>query len=197
MDKKTVEQLSLAELKAYAKEIGLTFPPSIKQKALLDAVNQRISGAHSDAQVEEKDVIEVPKAEWDKVKNDIARLTAAADKSRLSQIDAKKPVQSGRHVRISHIVVNGKRLPVVAWRMVKNEVYQNTRTGAWHEEQEIEITTVDGTKTPMSYTDFLRLVSKDEAEVVGRSIDDRTGDTILSVILQDGSKLDINVVFVN
>ena len=95
-----------------------------------------------------------------------------------------------KNVRI-HIYDN---LPVLGWKMLKNDVYM--REGRLVEDQTVEIITEDATKHVMNLRDWASLPGTLEGEVTKES-KEQNGDVYFTVQFPDGKTIEINSVYVN
>ena len=121
---------------------------------------------------------------------DMVRTTA--DASRLEKFDASRKKSILPQVKIRFY----DKQPVVAWRMLQDEVYYDNSKGVWHEKQVRELTLLDGTKVEMSYLDSEKKVDKVIAEVITRNRDFENNE-IMVVQFADGSRLTIDSRFIN
>ena len=120
----------------------------------------------------------------------IKMLTEISDKSRKFNWDQKNQDFSKEIVRLSWY----KNQMVVAWRTVKDEVFQDGR-GVWHENQIMEIILADNTRLEVNYLDFVKFISKKEASVISRYTTPE-GKAVMRVDV-DGKQVDIDETFVN
>jgi hypothetical protein len=147
--------------------------------------------------VEEPKVVAVNKTTMDallekltKQEEDIKMLKEVADKSRMFNYEAKHADYSLKTAKIS--IYNGR--PVMAWRTVKDEVYQDSQ-GRWHESQKMEIITEDNTRKELDYIDFVREVKKVDAIIMSRFVTPE-GKAMMRVDYQ-GKQVDLDESFVN
>lgn len=128
----------------------------------------------------------------------VERLEKAASKKRLDYVDSKNKGDHGKTVGLR--MLNG--LVVTSWRMVKDLVEQ-TPSGVWKEDQQIEVTYEDDKKEKMTYIIFSRRYSSLLAEVISETKlnkqedIDKYGDTLFKVETEDGKKYEIGSTFVN
>lgn len=143
------------------------------------------------------ETVTVPKSSMDEVlakldaqEKQIKMLTEISDKSRKFNWDQKNQDFSNKIVRLSWY----KDQMVVAWRTVKDEVFQDGR-GVWHENQVMEIILADNTRLEINYLDFVKFISKKEAPVISRFTTPE-GKAVMRVDV-DGKQVDIDETFVN
>lgn len=145
-----------------------------------------------------KEKIEVDKSQLDEMMAKIERLEKAASKKRLDYVDSKNKDDHGKTISLR--MLNG--LVVTSWRMTKDLVEQ-TPSGVWKEDQQIEVTYEDGKKEKMTYVIFSRRYTALLAEVtsetkLNKQEDiDKYGDTLFKVETEDGKKYEIGSTFVN
>lgn len=121
---------------------------------------------------------------------DMVRNTA--DASRLEKFDASRKKSILPQVKIRFY----DKQPVVAWRMLQDEVYYDNSKGVWHEKQIRELTLLDGSKVEMSYLDSEKKVDKVVADVITRNRDFENNE-IMIVQFADGQRLTIDSRFIN
>lgn len=127
-----------------------------------------------------------------------ADLTSAADLGRLQRVqDARN---KGKLMKTASVAMYDKKY-VVGWASIKDDVWIDA-DNKLHEDQQIELYLYEGagnppSKTkPMSQKEFVRLTDSVKAEVVRETRDD-DGQTFQTVVLANGEKLEISIVFLN
>ena len=146
-----------------------------------------------------EEMVQIPKAAWEKITEKIATLEEtqdvlreAADKGRLDRIERAR--SQGKLIKTVHIsTLNGKK--VVGWRTIKNTLDYDNR-GVPHEEQIVEILYADKSKEEMRMVTRARNTVFVKAEVVEES-KDQDGRVSYVVQFEDGEKLKIAEIFVN
>jgi len=153
-------------------------------------------------EIKEKTVV-VKKRALDKILDDIERLKkdnemllGIADKSRLAFWEEKIQKPQIHIVKLSTWEVNGKPKVILAWRSVKDEMYQDAN-GTWHEDQKTEIILEDKTKLVIQSREFWLKPTKIPAQIIQRSVDEVTGNTTLKVETKDEKIYEIDQRFVN
>lgn len=138
----------------------------------------------------------------DKQAEKINILEAIADRKALAAYNArhKKTIESTISIRAMDIfdekLKEMKQKVILAWRTVKNDVYQDPATQRWRENQQIELFYEDGTKQTMPLLNFYRNYKKISCKKVGQ-IEDK-GEMSLKLVRSDtGKELIIGVSFVN
>lgn len=126
--------------------------------------------------------------------DEIKKLSFAADKGRLERFDAmngdKKPLI--RKVKISRFGKNG---PIITnWKLIVNESFIDVK--GYHEKQIVELITEDKEVHTIDLVDFYRTVSKEtEGEIIGSK--QENGKEFISIQLEDGRKIELEVAMVN
>jgi hypothetical protein len=135
----------------------------------------------------------------DEVEDKNKKLMAVADKGRLASEREKSVAADGqpliRTVKLTRLdSLNGKL--VIAWKMLKNESFmEGNRTVA---NQIIEVYFQDGKTEEMKILDFYRRQNKETvAEIIKRSLNEKTGETEVEVELKDGERISVGLAFVN
>ena len=133
------------------------------------------------------------------LEEDNKRLIAVADKSRLAHERERAIAADGapliRTVKLSRL--DSKNGPlIIAWKVLTNESYvQDKRTVT---DQTIELYLQNGKTEKMRILDFYRRQNKEtKAEIIKRSVNEKTGETEVEVELLDGERLTIGLAFVN
>jgi len=134
----------------------------------------------------------------DTLEADNKRLINVADKGRLAHEREKQVAADGapliRTVKLTRLSPDGPI--VVAWKMTANESYVDGNRMV--EKQEIQVVFQDATSKEMRLIDFYRQQNKTTvAEIIKRSLNEKTGDTELEVELRDGERLTVPIAFVN
>lgn len=133
------------------------------------------------------------------LEEDNKRLIAVADKSRLAHEREREVAKNGapliRTVKLTRL--DSKKGPlVIAWRMLSNESYVDGNRLV--EKQEIEVFFQNGKTEKMRLIDFYRRQNKETiAEIIKRSLNEKTGDTEVEVEMKDGERLTVGLAFVN
>ncbi len=132
----------------------------------------------------------------------ISILEAIADRKALAAYNArhKKVIELTVSIRAMDIfdekTKGTKQKVILAWRNVRNEVYQDPTTQRWREDQQIEVFFEDGTKKIMPLLSFYRSYKVISCKKVGQ-IEDK-GQISLKLVRSDtGKELIIGSVFVN
>ena len=121
-------------------------------------------------------------------------LLEVADTKQLAHFYSKNQKKLPREVMLNMI---GNDV-VTSWVMKTNEVYQDSRTKQWVENQIVLLTLDNDSILEMSYTDFVRKTTKSIARILSSKQDEETGDLMVDVLkLDDNKKLSINIKFVN
>lgn len=126
----------------------------------------------------------------DQQAKDLAMLKEVADKSRIQTYKDKHRDTSIRKVNLNTY----KGRLVVAWRNVRDEMYQDAMN-RFHEKQVMEVITDDNVKTEMDYADFVKALKKVEADVVSFYTTPE-GYSMVRCTL-DGKSIDIDTTYVN
>lgn len=131
---------------------------------------------------------------------DNKRLIAVADKGRLAREEEKRLAADGtpliRTVKLTRVEADGPI--VVAWKLTENESFVDGNRMV--ERQNIRVFFENGEHKDMRLIDFYRAQKRYRgivAEIISRSRDERSGETMLKVELRDGKQLDIPLKFVN
>ncbi len=138
----------------------------------------------------------------DKQAEKINMLEAIADRKRLSAYNArhKKTVEPTVFIRSMDIFDEKEKemkpKVILAWRTVRNEVYQDPASKRWREDQQTELFYEDGTKETMPLLNFYRNYKKIACKKTGQ-IEDK-GEISLKLLRSDtGKELIIGSSFVN
>jgi len=150
-----------------------------------------------------EDMVEVPKSELaafvkrlGNLEKDNTRLMAAADKSRLANIDAKMAAGQPliRTVRLSRLSDDGPI--IIAWKLTKNVSYVSGNRLI--EDQVMQVFFEDGKNQEMPLINFYRgLNKKVVAEIISRTKDEKTGEEMLKLQTKEGKDYTIPLKFVN
>lgn len=125
-------------------------------------------------------------------------LEGAADLGRLQRIQAAR--NDGKLIKAAKVSVYEKKY-VLGWVVERDDVYFD-ESGKMNEDQQIKLFLFNGkgkdpieTK-PISYRQFSRLTTKVEGEVIKES-KESDGKVSFTVLLPDGLKLELPIVFLN
>lgn len=145
-----------------------------------------------------KETVTVDKVALEGILDRIKVLEATQDKTRLAWYQGLNP-----NAKKETVVTVGSFPTAKGFKLIKgwtqlplNEMYQDTN-GAWHERQVMKLILEGDEELEVSYLDFVRRKVSVKANVVGRSIDEATGNQTLKIMTVDGKKLDIDVTFIN
>ena len=136
----------------------------------------------------------------DDVEADNKRLIAVADKGRLANEREKSIAADGapliRTVKLTRLGRGPTFQIVVAWKLTDNESYVDGNRMV--EKQNIQVVYKDGTSENIRLIDFYRRQNKETiAEIIKRSVNERTGETEVDVELKDGERITLPIKFVN
>jgi len=153
-----------------------------------------------DETTKEPVMVQIPKEEFDQLKETVKSLQekgefleAVADKKQVATYYARNKSKLPSIIRLR--TLDGKA--VVGWGKIKDEVYKDSQTGRWKEEQIIEVIFEDGTSQQMDYVTFSRRYDHVKCEKVGE-ITDEIGNVTLKLRRIDNDKeYQIPVQFVN
>lgn len=155
---------------------------------------------------EEEETVVVSKADLqgflnrlNTLEEDNKRLIAVADKGRLAHERERAIAKDGapliRTVKLTRLDSNRGPL-IIAWKMLANESYVDGNRLV--EKQEIEVYKQDGTTEKMRLIDFYRRQNKQTiAEIIKRSLNEKTGETEVEVELKDGERITLGLAYVN
>lgn len=137
-------------------------------------------------------VEQLRKSDEEKTK-EIERLRYAADKNRLVQFDSKEAQRKSLIPKCK--VSYWKGSLILAHKMLPQEVY--FLNGVYHEKQDVEMR-LKGSNDPVvvTYKDYFQKVEKRDADIIKRSTD-IDGNNVLTVELDNGEQIELNVLFVN
>ena len=119
-----------------------------------------------------------------------------ADKGRLDEFEKKTAGKNPKKKIVNLQCYKGK--VIVAWsNMITNDVTKNPDTKRIIEDQTTELTYEDGTKEKVEYQlwQSKRTVLKTVLESKKEDLD--TGETVFTLVAQDGRKFEVNAKFVN
>jgi hypothetical protein len=140
--------------------------------------------------------ITVPKTQMDEIlakmaeqDKQIQMLTEISDKSRKFNWDQKNQDFSQKTVRLSFY----KGQAVMAWRTVKDEVFQDQR-GIWHEDQRIELVLENNERLEVSYMDFVKFIEKKDGTVTSQTV--TNGKTSMKIMLGE-KEYEVDTRFLN
>ena len=134
------------------------------------------------------------------LEEDNKRLIAVADKSRLQHERERAMAADGapliRTVKLSRL--DSKNGPlIIAWKVLTNEAYVDGSKRVVTD-QTIELFLQNGKTEKMRILDFYRRQNKEtKAEIIRRSVNEKTGETELELEMQDGERLTIGLAYVN
>jgi len=146
--------------------------------------------------------IQISKAEWDKMQEQIKMLTAVADKGRMFNYESQQASLNKKPMKVNLSVYNDKY--IIGWKTNKDQLVYHPTTGATvGEQQEYEITLIskDGvisTALINSYKLFsdARYDKRVECEVIGKT-ENYNGEIEFEVLLPDGQKVKLSSRFIN
>lgn len=146
-------------------------------------------------QTKPEETVVIKKTVLEDLMKRLDRVEAVADKGQLAHFDSKNKGKMGKTVKLR--ALDGK--VVLSWSdMVKNIVERNQLTGAWREEQVINLKFEDGTEQEMNLVDFTRRFTNVFGLVIKESKDMETDDTLFTIKSDDGRVYeDINTKFIN
>lgn len=129
----------------------------------------------------------------DELKKQNEKLVAVSDKARLARYEQlSNTAELVRTAKISFL--DGDR-PVLAWKLLDNEVFVDGR-GVYHETQNVELFFDSGESEKLPYLDSVRRITKKAGEILSRT-KDGDGHEVLKIMLGDGREFDIDIRFVN
>lgn len=137
-----------------------------------------------------EETVTVSKKQLDTLMERLQALEYAADKSRIARYQQSKVGPRQHTCKVS--VIAGD--PVVSWRMIKDEVVKDHRTGQWRENQVVQLKTLSGRELDMAYFDFAH-VEKVDALIIGRKSEN--DENYVKIELGDGQQIEVNVLYVN
>lgn len=124
----------------------------------------------------------------------MAMLMSIADKRALNNYYLQNKQKIITSIRLR--VYNGKI--VKEWEVVKNEVEKDVNTGRYSEDQKIKLIFEDGSNITVPYITFSKSFEYEEFDKKSISIDDETGDEILTLISRkNGTEISVSSKFVN
>lgn len=137
-------------------------------------------------------VEQLRKSDEEKTK-EIERLRYAADKNRLVQFDSKEAQRKSLIPKCKVSYWNGSL--ILAHKMLPQEVY--FLNGVYHEKQDVEMR-LKGINDPVivTYKDWFQKIEKKEADIIKRSTD-IDGNNVLTVELDNGEQIELDVLYVN
>ena len=150
---------------------------------------------------EKEEVITISKSDFKSLKDDMKQLKkdnnllmATADKKAMAHYYDRNKADLPDIVKLR--TFDGKL--ILSWRTVKNDVFQVPGTGAWKEDQVIELSFDDDTKIEVPLVNFYRKYDYISAKVVGTETDEINKGLSLKVVREDtGENITIGVQFVN
>lgn len=144
----------------------------------------------------ESPTVTVSVEQWNTMLDRLSRLEATADRGRLVAFDSMRQKPVNRSVKLSTLEVEGVRKVIMAWRLVKDDVFKGPN-GAWVEDQVVEVLFEDDTKQRLSLVDFYRKTQqKISASIISREAD-ASGRETFKVECEDGKTRVIGVQFIN
>ena len=145
-----------------------------------------------------KATVTIDRDKLETILNRLERLESAASKAGLSKYDEANKEETGSVVGVK--VYDGKR--IISYVMTDNTC-EKLPSGAWKEEQNIEMTFEDGTKTIAPYAIWSKNFTLDQLEVVSRAAmvkkEDKAiyGGSLFTVETKEGKKLEIGEKYLN
>lgn len=143
--------------------------------------------------------VQIPIEEYRELKQKLDTVYQATDRGRLASVEGRNPKKLPTVVKLSTLDAgNGARKVVMAWRVVKDEVFK-APNGAWVENQIVEVLFEDNSKLELPLIDFYRKTAIDRitARVVSRQRDEETGAETFVLACEDGKERTIAGTFVN
>lgn len=150
-------------------------------------------------QGELKGLLRELKSEMEELKRDNAMLMQVADKKQMARLMQRKRKDLPTYVGVRAMEIDEKLKLIMGWRTVKNIVAQSPQTGAWFEDQRIEVIFQDGSREEMDYRVFVRNYKLIRGKVVGESVSDegRSLDLVLVEEPFEGEEITISDKFIN
>jgi len=145
-----------------------------------------------------EEMVSVEKSKLEALFSRMERLEAAASKSALAHFDEKNREAPGMEVRVRHI--DGKI--VVGEKMTKN-VVEKSPQGVWREDQEVEVTFRDGSKSTMPFVYYTRAYKHIVCPVINKSQNmlqadiDALGEFLFKLRLEGNDVIEVGSKFVN
>lgn len=208
---------SKEEIKKGLIEKGITFSENATYKELLELDKEPenlestdstskiqseeiLNNSTSDKKVVVKDTIEISKADWEKVQQQLQTLYAVADKGRLSNYENK--IQNKKPFTVKLSVYQGQI--IIGWAIKKDELIKDVRTGVTiGERQEIEVKLLDkeGKENLINLDGYIsfsnaRYNERIDCEVINKK-EDWQGNMSFDIKLPDGRLITLDSRFVN
>jgi hypothetical protein len=148
-----------------------------------------------------KETVEISKETFDSFKKELETLKEqnkllfeAADKRALANIYARNKQNLPIDVRLR--MLDGK--VIVGWKTSKNEVFQDSITRAWREDQKVELLFEDDTSKEFDLLDYNRRYEYVKCKRIGVVTDEATGAIFFKLArLDNGKEYTVGVQFVN
>ena len=138
------------------------------------------------------DLISIERVKFDKMLQDLEMLKTVADKSRMNKWMNDNKGEQYPVVCLREL--NGKI--IMGWRSIKNEVFQNTRTKGWEENQVIEVIYEDKSTEQMPLKLYVENYRSIACKQIGKM--EEGGEVILKLVRKDNDvEYSIDVRFVN
>lgn len=130
----------------------------------------------------------------DQLEKDNAMLIEIADKSRLSNYQARNAGKVSL-VRTARVWAWNDKI-VKATVTVRNEAFTDN-IGRIHTDQVLNVILEDGSEVEVPYDKFAKEKGLLEGDILSRSTNDETGQTFYKMRLKDGKEISINYLFLN
>lgn len=148
------------------------------------------------------ETINISKADWDKMQEQIKMLTAVADKGRMFNYENQQQGAQKKPMKVKLSIYNN--CYIIGWKTNKDELVKHPTTGLTVgeiQEYEVSLLSKDGqlsTALINGYPAFsnARYGERCECEVVGKS-EDFAGNLEFDLLLPDGQKLKLSSRFIN
>jgi len=143
--------------------------------------------------VEKSGVVEVDKGVLESMMREIEMLKEVADKGRLAQFYSRNKKDLPKIVKVR--MLDGKL--VVGWKMIIDEVFEDSVTHGWKEKQIVKLVFLDGETQEISLRDFVRKYTHVFADVLSTTVNN-DGDEALKVQRKDNEEIfEIGVKYIN
>ncbi len=165
-----------------------------------------ISGASSAVDEKPEEIVEVKasvlqsiREDMAKLKADNAMLTEVADKKSMAAYQARHKGKLPTEMSIRTIMHDEKEKVVLGWSdMVMNNVYKDTLSQKWKEDQTVKLMLEDKTVFELPYMIWQREHKKVLCKVVSRRTNEETGAVFIKLKRMDNNKeYEVSSVFVN
>lgn len=145
-----------------------------------------------------KNTVTIERSKLETILSRLERLESAASKAGLHKYDEAHKEETGSKVGVK--VYDGKR--IVSYVMTKN-ICEKLPSGAWFEDQQIELTFEDETKETIAYKQFATRYTLEQVDVISKTqmiqSEDKAiyGGSLFTLETSAGKRLEIGEKFLN